>query len=83
MNPKKKNVEITKLYCLAQLLVESLDVLKPNTPNMVKFKDDLIGLCEELNNVSADTYTVQKSTYFQEISAKIDTILRHQFREKM
>jgi hypothetical protein len=50
---------------------------------MVKYKSDLIGLCEELNNNVADTYTIQKSTYFHELTNKIDTILRKEFNENM
>ena len=80
---KKKNQEIHKLYCIAQLLLESLDELKPTSAKMVKFKDDLIGLCEQLNNDVANTYTVQKSTYFHSMTKKIDSIVRHEFNDKM
>ena len=80
---KKKNTEIHKLYCLSQLLLESLDILKPTSAKMVKFKADLIGLCEQMNNDVADTYTVQKSTYFHDMTKKIDTIVRHEFNDKM
>ena len=80
---KKKNIEMTKLYCLSQLLLESLDILKPITPKMIKYKDDLTALCEELNNVTANTYTVQKSTYFSEMTSKVDTVIRKNFEENM
>jgi len=80
---KKKNLQITRLYCLNQLLLESLDILKPTTPLMLKYKEDLIGLCEEMNNVTANTYTVQKSTYFHEITKKVDSIIRHEFKDDM
>jgi hypothetical protein len=80
---KKKNQEIHKLYCISQLLLESLDELKPTSAKMVKFKDDLIGLCEQMNNDVADTYTVQKSTYFHELTQKIDTLVRHHFNPNM
>ena len=83
MSNKKKNQEIHKLYCISQLLLESLDELKPTSAKMVKFKDDLIGLCEQLNDDVANTYTVQKSTYFHSITKKIDTIIRHEFNDKM
>lgn len=80
---KKKNQEIHKLYCISQLLLESLDELKPTSAKMVKFKDDLIGLCEQMNNDVADTYTVQKSTYFHELTQKINTLVRHHFNPNM
>lgn len=80
---KKKKMEMHKLYCLCNLLLESLDRLKPTTERMHKYQYDLIGFCEELNNVLADTSTIQRSTYFQEITNKIDTILRREFNENM
>lgn len=83
MSPKKKKMEMHKLYCLCDLLLESLDRLQPTTDRMCKYKSDLIGFCEELNNALADTATIQRSTYFQEITNKIDTILRREFNENM
>ena len=83
MSNKKKNQEIHKLYCISQLLLESLDELKPTSAKMVKFKDDLIGLCENLNDDVAGTYTIQKSTYFHELTQKIDTLVRHHFNPNM
>jgi len=80
---KRKNTQIHKLFCLSSLLLENLDELKPTNPRMVKLKADLIEFCEELNNSVADTATVQKSTYFSEISNKIDTILRKEFNPEM
>jgi hypothetical protein len=50
---------------------------------MVKFKADLIGLCEQMNNEVADTAAIQKSTYFHDMTKKIDTIVRHEFNDKM
>ncbi len=83
MNPKRKKIAMHKLYCISNLMAENLDDLKPTTPKMVKFKDDILGLIEELNNEVANTYTIQKSTYFSSISNKIDTILRKEFNPEM
>jgi hypothetical protein len=83
MNPKLKNVEMHKLFCLTSLLLESLDTLKPTTPKMIKYRDDLIGLCEEMNKNVEDTYTIQKGTYFQDICNKINTVLRKNFNQNM
>ena len=83
MNPKRKNVQIHKLFCLSNLMLENLDELKSTTPRMAKLKTDLIEFCEELNNSVANTATVQKSTYFSEISNKVDTILRKEFNPEM
>ena len=83
MNPKKKKQEMHKLYCLCQLLLENLDTLNPTSSKMVTFKNDLIGLCELLNDDVANTYTIQKSTYFQQMTKQIDTIGRKQFDPQM
>jgi len=83
MNPKKKKEEMHKLYCLCQLLLENLDNLKPTSSKMVTFKNDLTGLCELLNNDVANTYSIQKSTYFQQMTKQIDTIVRREFDVEM
>lgn len=83
MNPKRKNILIHKLFCISNLMLENLDELNPTTPRMVKLKADLIEFCEELNNSVANTATIQKSTYFNEISNKVDTILRKEFNPEM
>jgi hypothetical protein len=83
MKPKEKNIMMHKLFCLSSLLLETLDELKATTPKMIKYKDDLIDLCEELNKNVEDTYTIQKSTYFQDICNKIDTVMRKNFNEEM
>ena len=80
---KIKNIQMHLLYCLCSLLLENLDILKPTTPRMTKFRDDLIGFCEELNNELANTATVQKSTYFHNISNKINTVIRREFNQEM
>lgn len=83
MTPKTKNQKMHLLFCLSNLLLETLDELKPTTPKMVKYRYDLIGLIEELNEVTNNTYTVQKSTYFHDLTAKIDTVMRKNFNENM
>lgn len=80
---KKKKVNMHKLYCLLQLVQENLDDLKVTDPKAVKLKNDIAEFCELINDEVADTYTIQKSTYFQNITAKIDTIMRVNFNEEM
>jgi hypothetical protein len=70
-------------YCLCQLLLECLDELKANNPRMIELKANITEFCELLNNECADTYTVQKTTYFQQITQKINTILRNEFNPEM
>lgn len=83
MNPKKKSMKMHLFFCLMNLLLECLDELKVTTPRMIQLKENLTEFCELMNNECADTYTVQKTTYFQDISNKINTVLRKQFNEKM
>ena len=78
---KRKSMLMHKLVVLSMLLQENLDELNPTSEKMSKYKDNLIGFTEELNNEIKDTETVQRSTYFQEISNKVDTVIRKNFDE--
>lgn len=78
---KKIKIQMQLLYVLCALLLECLDVLKPTTSKMSKFKEDLIGLCEELNNEVADLHLVQRTTYIQEISNQVNTVIRRNFKD--
>ena len=83
MTPKKKSMKMHLFYCLMQLLLECLDELKATNPRMIELKANMTEFCELLNNECADTYTVQKTTYFQQITQKINTILRNEFNPEM
>lgn len=80
---KRKSILMHKLVCLSHLMLENLDELNPTTEKMKKAKLDLIALFEELNNELASSDTIQKTTYFNSISAKIDTIIRKNFDSSM
>ena len=81
MKNKKTKVQMHLLYTLCYLLIGCLDKLKCTTPKMEKFKSDLTGMCEELGTDAKDTFVVQKTTYFQEISTKINSLIRNNFNE--
>ena len=83
MKPKLKNIKMHLFYCLMQLLLECLDNLKVTNPKMNELKNNMIEFCELLNQETKDTYTIQKTTYFQGITHKINTILRKEFNEIM
>ena len=51
-------------------MLENLDELNPTTDKNEKAKLDLIALFEELNNELASSDTIQKTTYFNNISKK-------------
>lgn len=80
---KSKNVNMHKFYCLCQLLLENLDDLKVSNKRMTELKSQLIEFCELLNEECNNTYTIQKSTYFQELTNKINTIMRKNFNPEM
>jgi hypothetical protein len=80
---KKKQINMHLFFVLMNLLLENLDELKVTNPRMIQLKADLTEMCELLNNECKDTYTVQKSTYFQDITNKINTILRKNFNPEM
>jgi hypothetical protein len=70
-----------QIMCLSFLICEKLDNLKVTTPEMIKYRDDLIGFCEKLSAEVADTNAIQKSTYFWQIGKQIDTIMRRNFQD--
>jgi hypothetical protein len=80
---KKKQINMHKFYCLMNLLLENLDELKVTNPRMIQLKADLTEMCELLNEECKDTYTIQKSTYFQDITNKINTTMRKMFNPEM
>jgi hypothetical protein len=80
---KHKDQLMHKLVCLSHLLLENLDELQSTTPKMKKARLDLIALFEEMNNELATTDTILKTTYFNDISKKIDTIIRKNFDGNM
>ena len=72
-----------KIVVLSNLQLECLDELKVTTPRMVELKNNLIQFAELLNKELEDSNTVMKTTYFQELSNKVDAILRHNFNPEM
>jgi len=80
---KKKSVNMHKFYALMSLLQDNLDDLEVTTPRMKQLKDNLSEFCEILNNEVAGTYTIQKTTYFVELTNKIDTLMRKSFNPNM
>jgi hypothetical protein len=78
---KQKNMQAQKLMCLSFLLLETLDDLKVTEHKIVKYKQDLTGFIEAMSNSVADTNAIQHSTYFWELSKKIDSLIRNNFRD--
>ena len=80
---KKEGVKYHKFVVLNMLLLENLDELQATTPQMKEYKDNLTGFCEELLNELSQTDAIQKTTYFSDISNKVDTVIRKNFDKNM
>lgn len=80
---KKTKIKMHLFYCLMQLLLENLDDLKATNARMIKLKADLTAMCEILNEDCKDTYTIQKTTYFQTLTNQINTMMRKCFNPEM
>ncbi len=83
---KKHKINLHKFYALMQLLQDNLDDFEnfdKATPRMKQLRTNMSEFCELLNNECANTFAVQKTTYFQELSNKIDTILRKNFNPEL
>lgn len=85
MNGKEKikAMKCHLFYCLMQLLLDCLDELKVTNLRMIELKNNLTEMCELLNEECKDTYSIQKTTYFQTITNKIQTIMRKEFNPEM
>jgi len=83
MTPKNKSIKMHLFFCLMQLLLECLDDLKVSNKRMIELKSNLTEMCELLNNDCANTYTIQKTNYFQTITNQINTLMRKNFDSSM
>ena len=73
--------DMQKLVILSWLLVETLDDLKATTPEMTMYKNTLTAFGEHLNNELADTDIIQKSTYFNDLTKKVNTVIRKNVKD--
>jgi len=83
MRNKKTRIQMHLFFCLMNLLLECLDELKVTNPRMIELKNNLTEFCELLNEDCKDTYTIQKTTYFQGLTNQINTMMRKCFNPEM
>lgn len=83
MRNKKTRIQMHLFYCLMQLLLECLDELKVTNTRMIELKSNLTEMCELLNEDCKNTYTIQKTTYFQGLTNQINTMMRKCFNPEM
>jgi hypothetical protein len=82
-NTKRGGILCHKLICFSQLYLELLDELDHTNPEITELANVIVEFLEKITNSIAETDTVLKTTYFNDISHKIDTILRKNFDPTM
>jgi hypothetical protein len=83
MKHSRKDILCHKLVALSQLMLDTIDELQPTNKLVQEKKQDVIDFCEMINGKILDTDTVQKTTYFPELTQKIDYIMNKYFNHKM
>lgn len=84
MNPKRINQLSHKLVVLSNLMLETLDDIEASSEISVDFKSkckELLPFCEKMID---DVYTlgeIRRSTYMVDLSNKVDTVIRREFKE--
>lgn len=84
LNPKRVDMLCHKTAVLCDLLADTLEELKTNTDFSKDFISQLnktSSSCEKIiSDVFAYSKGVRKSTYLQNLTNKIDTIVRHEYK---
>jgi hypothetical protein len=78
---KNKAEKMHKLVVLSMLMQECLDELNPDTPRMKELRSTLLEFTEEMNDSLKDTTAIVKTTYFQDLCNRVDTVIRKNFDE--
>jgi len=79
MNPKKKHQLMHQLVCIKMIELDIYDELKLTSKEMLQ----QVKFCEDFIDSISDTSTVQKTTYFNDMVKKIETIIRKDFNDTM
>lgn len=81
---KKKKVLYKRLCVLSELLLQNIEDLekenKSKSPQATKYKEHLQGVKEISERILEITYqdpNIKSTTYFTDLTNKIDTIIRH------
>lgn len=82
MNPKKHNHITHKIAVLANLMTGALDEINANSELALDFKqkcEELLPFCERIVDDTFKSKQVRNSTYMNELSNKVDTIIRKNY----
>jgi hypothetical protein len=80
---KSKDIKMHQLVVLSMLMQECLDDLNPTTEKMKTLRSTLLEFTEELNRELQDTETIRKTTYFQDLCNRVETVIRKNFNPDM
>lgn len=83
MNPKRQIELAHRLVALNFLLIETLDELNPTTAEIKEYKENLLKLSELMVKEIEDTEAVIKTTYFQDLANKVDTVIRRNLNTEL
>lgn len=84
-NPKKFAQLCRKLVVLADLIIDTIDEIEEYDHDESEFKQDLNKVLNRCCKITEQAHTVdqvRKSTYMQNLSNKIDAVIRNNFEIK-
>lgn len=81
---KNEAIATHKIATLATLMLSAIDDITVKTQEEYEFRDELIAVekrIEKILDVAFKVDTIKSSTYLQDLSRKLDTILRKNYVE--
>lgn len=84
MNPKKINQLSHKLVVLSNLMVETLDDIEACSDSSLEFRakcKELLPFCETMIGDVFQLQQIKSTTYLMDLSNKVDTVIRREFKE--
>lgn len=84
MNPKRYNQLSHKIAVLSNLMVEALDDIDASSEMALDFKNkckELLPFCERMVDDVFTLGQIRSSTYMTDLSNKVDTVIRKEFKE--
>ena len=84
MSQKELHQKTHKIAVLAYLMSEALEEINADSAQALGFKsrcDGMIGFCETILNESFAVKTIKNTTYLQDLSNKVDTVIRKNYQQ--
>lgn len=86
MTPKQEAQEAHKIAVLFELLADATEKLTPNSPVAIDIKKkalEIVPLANTFVDAVFSFKSISSSTYFTDLSKKVDTVIRKNFDEKI